>query len=96
MSLIRLLVSICLYFHFLTTHGEVHRQGHIQWTDCKLLLSTPRTFTNITSGRNMEHDRQDAVLRILHLMIRFPLAVRTAYVLMRGDTPQPLKCAALS
>ena len=60
------------------------------------LLSTLRTFTNLTSGSNMEEDQQDAVLRILHLMTRFPPAVRTAYVLMRGETPHPSECAALS
>ncbi|KAF9695209.1 hypothetical protein EKO04_006853 [Ascochyta lentis] len=60
------------------------------------LLSTLRTFTHITSGRNMEEDQQDAILRILHLMTRFPPAVRTAYVLMRGETPQLSECAALS
>lgn len=60
------------------------------------LLSTLRKFTDITSGSNMEEDQQDAVLRILHLMTRFPPAVRTAYVLMRGETPQPSECAALS
>ncbi|KAF2996796.1 hypothetical protein E8E13_000636 [Curvularia kusanoi] len=60
------------------------------------LLSTLRKFTDITSGSQMEEDRQDAVLRILHLMTRFPPAVRTAYVLMRGETPLPSECAALS
>lgn len=40
------------------------------------LLSTLRTFADITSGKNMEEDQQDAVLRILHLMTRFPPAVR--------------------
>lgn len=44
----------------------------------------------------MEEVHQDAVLRILHLMFRFPPAVRTAYVLMRGETPEPSECAALS
>ncbi|KAF1351667.1 hypothetical protein EJ07DRAFT_168877 [Lizonia empirigonia] len=60
------------------------------------LLSTLRSFTHLTSGSNMEEDHQDAVLRILHLIFRFPPAVRTAYVLMRGETPQPSECAALS
>ncbi|KAH6622099.1 hypothetical protein C7974DRAFT_216154 [Boeremia exigua] len=60
------------------------------------LLSTLRKFTDITSGSNMKEPQQDAVLRILHLMTRFPPAVRTAYVLMRGETPQPSECAALS
>lgn len=59
------------------------------------LLSTLRTFADITSGKNMEEDQQDAVLRILHLMTRFPPAVRSAYVLMRGEAPQPSECAAL-
>ncbi|KAF1933763.1 uncharacterized protein M421DRAFT_1134 [Didymella exigua CBS 183.55] len=60
------------------------------------LLSTLRTFTDITSGRDMDEDQQEAVLRILHLMTRFPPAVRTAYVLMREETPPPSESAALS
>ncbi|KAJ8116748.1 hypothetical protein OPT61_g1881 [Boeremia exigua] len=60
------------------------------------LLSTLRRFADIASGSNMEEEEQDAVLRVLHLMTRFPPAVRTAYVLMRGETPQPSECAALS
>jgi hypothetical protein len=60
------------------------------------LLSTLHKFTDVTSGREMEECQQDAVLRIVHLMTRFPPAVRTAYVLMRGETPHPSECAALS
>jgi hypothetical protein len=60
------------------------------------LLSTLRVFTHIISGSNMEEEQQDAVLRILHLITRFPPAVRTAYVLMRGETPRLSECAALS
>ncbi len=60
------------------------------------LLSTLRKFTDLTSGGNMEEEHQDMVLRIIHLMTRFPPAVRTAYVLMRGETPHPSECAALS
>lgn len=60
------------------------------------LLSTLYKFTDVTSGREMEECQQDAVLRIVHLMTRFPPAVRTAYVLMRGETPRPSECAALS
>ena len=59
-------------------------------------LSTLRTFTDITSGCNMDEGQRDAILRILHLMTRFPPAVRAAYVLMRGETPRPSECAALS
>ncbi|KAF3049337.1 hypothetical protein E8E11_000526 [Didymella keratinophila] len=59
------------------------------------LLSTLRTFTDITSGRSMDEGQQDAILRILHLMTRLPPAVRAAYVLMRGETPRPSECAAL-
>lgn len=60
------------------------------------LLSTLRSFTNITSGGKMEEDQQDAVLRVIHLMTRFPPAVRAAYVLMLGECPSPSECAALS
>ena len=80
---------------FKKQHAWEHPLGQSD-RDFANLLSTLRTFTDITSGRNMEEDQQDATLRILHLMMRFPPAVRAAYILMRGETPRPSECAALS
>lgn len=60
------------------------------------MLSTLRVFAHITSGGTMEAARQDAVLHVIHLITRFPPAVRAAYILMRGETPRSPERAALS
>lgn len=44
----------------------------------------------------MEDAQQDAILHMIHLLTRFPPAVRTAYMLMRGETPLSLERAALA
>jgi hypothetical protein len=51
------------------------------------LLSTLRVFTHLAAGSNMGDERQDAVLRMIHLLTQFPPAVRATYILMRGETP---------
>ena len=60
------------------------------------LLSTLRVFAGLTSGGTMEEAQQDAVLHTLHLLTRFPPAVRAAYILMRGETPRSPERAALA
>ncbi|KAI8940672.1 hypothetical protein NX059_001942 [Plenodomus lindquistii] len=60
------------------------------------LLSTLRVFTDLVSGQKMEASRQDAVLHVIRLLTRFPPAVRTTYILMRGETPRFSERAALS
>ncbi|EAT77244.1 peptidylprolyl isomerase [Parastagonospora nodorum] len=60
------------------------------------LLSTLRVFTNLTSGRAMEDERQDAVLHMIYLLTQFPPAVRAIYILMRGETPPSAERAALA
>jgi hypothetical protein len=59
------------------------------------LLSTLRVFANLTSGGTMDDAQQDAVLHLIHLVTRFPPAVRAAYILMRGETPRYSERAAL-
>lgn len=44
----------------------------------------------------MECARQDAMSHNIHLLIRFPPAVRAAYILTRGETPRLSERAALS
>jgi hypothetical protein len=44
----------------------------------------------------MEDIRKDAVLHTIHLLTRFPPAVRAAYIFMRGETPQMSERAALA
>lgn len=60
------------------------------------LLSTLRVFSDLASGSKMEDERQDAVLHMIHLLTRFPPAVRAAYILMRGETPRLSERAALA
>jgi hypothetical protein len=43
----------------------------------------------------MEETRQDAVLHMVHLLTRFPPAVRAAYILMRRETPRLTERAVL-
>ena len=73
-------------------------EHHIGETDRGIsnLLSTLRVFTDLTAGSNMEDTRQDAVLHVIHLLTRFPPAVRAAYILMRGETPRLSERAALA
>ncbi|KAF2023014.1 hypothetical protein EK21DRAFT_95249 [Setomelanomma holmii] len=59
-------------------------------------LSTLRVFANLTASGTMEEDQQDAVLHMIHLLTRFPPAIRTAYILMRGETPSSSERAALA
>jgi hypothetical protein len=60
------------------------------------MLSTLRMFSRLTSGGVMGAAQQDAVLHLVHLLTRFPPAVRAAYILMRGETPRSPERAALS
>jgi len=60
------------------------------------MLSTLRIFSHLTSSGIMEAAQQDAVLHLIHLLTRFPPAVRAAYILMRGETPCSPERAALS
>jgi hypothetical protein len=60
------------------------------------MLSTLRMFAHLTSGGIMGAAQQDAVLHLIHLLTRFPPAVRAAYILMRGETPCSPERAALS
>lgn len=60
------------------------------------MLSTLRMFSHLTSGGVMGAAQQDAVLHLVHLLTRFPPAVRAAYILMRGETPGSSERAALS
>jgi hypothetical protein len=60
------------------------------------LLSTLRVFAHLTTGETMEDVRKDAVLHMIHLLTRFPPAVRAAYILMRGEAPQISERAALA
>ncbi|KAF1833256.1 hypothetical protein BDW02DRAFT_599244 [Decorospora gaudefroyi] len=73
-------------------------EHHIGQTDRGIssLLSTLRVFTSLTSEGNMESIRQDAVLHMIHLLTRFPPAVRAAHILMRGETPGLPERAALA
>jgi hypothetical protein len=71
---------------------------HVGQTDRGLasLLSTLRVFTALTADGSMDDERRDAVLHMIHLLTRFPPAVRAAHILMRGETPGLPERAALA
>jgi hypothetical protein len=71
---------------------------HIGQTDRGLasLLSTLRVFTELTANGSMEDDRRDSILHMMHLLTRFPPAVRAAHILMRDETPGLPERAALA
>ena len=61
-----------------------------------MFLASLRVFTDLIHSKEMEQSVQDAVLHIIFLLTKFPPAIRTIYILMKGDTPRPHECAALS
>ncbi|KAI4915441.1 uncharacterized protein J4E92_009395 [Alternaria infectoria] len=70
-----------------------HRIGHTE-RGLASLLSTLRIFTELVGG--MELRREDAVLRVVHLLTQFPPAVRAVRILTRGETPKLPERAALT
>ncbi|KAI5374009.1 hypothetical protein J4E82_007283 [Alternaria postmessia] len=73
-------------------------EHHIGQTDRGLasLLSTLRVFTELTGDQSMEDGQRDSILHMIHLLTRFPPAVRAAHILMRGETPGLPERAALA
>ncbi|KAH7403530.1 hypothetical protein BKA64DRAFT_669265 [Cadophora sp. MPI-SDFR-AT-0126] len=61
-----------------------------------MLLSSLRVFTERISARQMEFPNQDAILHVVHLLTRFPPAVRAVQILMNGKSPRPSERAALA
>ncbi|PVH87391.1 hypothetical protein DL98DRAFT_448903 [Cadophora sp. DSE1049] len=61
-----------------------------------MLLSSLRVFTERISARQMELPYQDAVLHVVHLVTRFPPAVRAVQILMNGKSPRANERAALA
>jgi len=61
-----------------------------------MLLSSLRVLTERISARQMEPPNQDAVLHVIHLLTRFPPAVRAVQILMSGKSPRPSERAALA
>lgn len=58
-------------------------------------LSSLRVVAGLISAHKMNESEQDAVLRILMLLTKFPPAIRAMYILMRGEAPHELERAAL-
>lgn len=59
-------------------------------------LSCLRVFTELIHAKVLDQPQQDAVLRVFHVLTRFPPALLSVYTLMRGETPRPSQCAALA
>ena len=70
-----------------------HRIGQTERGHASL-LSTLRIFTELVGG--MELRRENAVLRVVHLLTQFPSAVRAVRILTRGETPKLPERAALA
>ena len=61
-----------------------------------MLLSTLRVFAGLINAKHMEDQQQDAVLHVVHLLTRFPPAVRAVHTLMNGKSLRPCEQAALA
>jgi len=59
-----------------------------------MLLSSLLVFTSLVE--NMDDRSRDAILHVVHLLTRFPPAVRAVYAIMKGKVPTPCERTALS
>src|SRR5512142_1385367 len=59
-----------------------------------MFLSSLRVFAHLATK---DHDQrmQDSILHVLHVLTRFPPAVRAMYILLGGNVPRPAECASL-
>lgn len=58
-------------------------------------LSSLRKFSELIGASKMEEPVQDSVLRLFHVLTRFPPAIPTIFTLMQGNTPTSSQCSAL-
>ena len=61
-----------------------------------MFLSSLRVFSSIVQDMRDDDKSQDAVLHAFDLLTKFPPALRTLYILIRGRTPTAADSAALS
>lgn len=54
-----------------------------------------RIFSGLIGASKMEEPFQDSILRLFHVLTRFPPAVLTIFTLMQGNTPTSSQCSAL-
>lgn len=59
-------------------------------------LSSFRVFTDLINAKKMDESTQDRILHLIHVISKFPPALRTAHILMQGKSPRPEECAALA
>lgn len=60
-----------------------------------IMLSTLRVFTHLIRHSKESVDTEQAVLYLLDLITHFPPAMRTMHILIKGNTPTAVECAAL-
>lgn len=58
-------------------------------------LSSLRIFTDLFNANKIGESTQNQILHLIHLLTKFPPAIRTMYILMQGKSPRPAECAAL-
>lgn len=58
-------------------------------------LSSLRMFSELIGASKMEEPLQDSIIRLFHVLTRFPPAVLTIFTLMQGNTPTSSQCRAL-
>lgn len=58
-------------------------------------LSSLRVFTDLVNAEQMGQSTQDHILHLIHVLTKFPPAIRTMFILMQGKSPRPAECAAL-
>lgn len=58
-------------------------------------LSALRMFSDLIGASKMEEPVQDSIIRLFHVLTRFPPAVLTIFTLMQGNTPTSSQCRAL-
>lgn len=59
-------------------------------------LSSLRVFTELVNAKKMGESTQDQILHLIHVLTKFPPAIRTMFILMQGKSPSPAECAALA
>lgn len=58
-------------------------------------LSSLRIFTDLVNANKIGESTQNQILHLIHVLTKFPPAIRTMFILMQGKSPRPAECAAL-
>ncbi|KAF2789615.1 hypothetical protein K505DRAFT_341133 [Melanomma pulvis-pyrius CBS 109.77] len=75
--------------------GWEHPLGRQSDRGLSNFLSSLRVFSELLGTREMEDSDRDSVLHVIHLLTRFPPAVRAFYTISEGRTPSDCECATI-